>query len=109
MSKDVSHLRVAMMGMIGGVVLIMIATILSPYIYSTDTFSATITEIEYRSRGGIFGGSDVTLGFDDGRVYNLYEARVPSGLRVGQAYTLEYRTPYLLSSPYIVIAETRNK
>jgi len=69
--------------------------------YKSDMFTAKVVTIDYYGEGGIWGSSKATVKLDDGRVYSLYE--IPSDLREGGIYELDYRTPSLLGDPSLVI------
>lgn len=94
-----------LLGFMIALLMIMCIFIIGDFVYQSEVFIATVTEIEYFSQnGGITGGSTkVIIEFNDGRVYNFY--KLPSGLRKSQTYKLEYRTPYLLRDPYLVVID----
>ncbi len=74
--------------------------------YDSQDFTAKVTAIEYYGVGSVSGQNKVSVSFDDGRVYTLDASgfnSVADQLRVGHTYQLEYRTPKIASSPYLVI------
>ena len=95
---------IALMGiMIIVVGLFTAGTIAGKFWYQEDPFTATVDSIEFHdTSGGLFssGSTKTIVRFDDGRAYAFYD--IPE-IREGQKYTLEYRTPYFISKPYLVI------
>ncbi|KKN50920.1 hypothetical protein LCGC14_0627850 [marine sediment metagenome] len=94
--------------MIAFLCFLVLSSISSFFWYEGDTFTATVSSIDYYGQGGIFGDTNVNVKFDDGRVYDL--DTLPDGLREGHTYRLEYRVPYAstifnVSSPTIVILD----
>ena len=82
---------------------VVVSSISSFFIYKSDTFTATVIAIDYYEHGSLFGGKQVQVKFDDGRVYSM--RTIPIELKENHAYTLEYQEPYVGLQPRIVIVE----
>ncbi|MDD4984308.1 MAG: hypothetical protein PHQ43_00765 [Dehalococcoidales bacterium] len=74
-----------------GMIMVIGISIAGFFFYESETFTATVTSIDYFERGGLSSGSQAVVKFDDGHVYSV--GSVPDGLREGYEYTIEYRKP----------------
>jgi hypothetical protein len=89
----------------GAIMLLIIANILSFFIYASYEFTAKVESIDFYGRSaGFAGGTDKTIiRFDDGSVYNLYE--LPDGLKEEHTYEMEHQKPYFMGSERLVIVK----
>lgn len=97
---EINPLWLVVIGMIVFIGIYLVSSIAGFFFYQEETFTATVSRIEHYGVGGFTGGTKTTVHFDDGRVYDAWE--IPE-LREGQKYTIEYRTPYFIKEPYLVI------
>lgn len=101
--KHFSMIGVLFLLMIIFMVMVVGGQVLGHFVYHAEPITATVTGIDHYGTGGIFGSSKAEVELSDGSVYDVHT--VPEGLRVGQTYTLEYRKPYFMKDPYLVIIE----
>ena len=82
--------------------LLIVSCMLGFFWYQSDIFEAKVESIEYYHAGSLFSSATkAVVEFDNGMVVDVWE--VPRALRVGEVYEVDYRTPYFMKDPYLVV------
>lgn len=99
-----SFIKALMGGLIIFVVYLTGGLIAGEFWYQKDTFTAEITTIKPHSESSLFvGNTKYLITFNDGRTYDM--AQLPELTILNTPFTFEYREPYFVRDPYLVVVK----